>query len=76
MKNLIPGKVELAVLFVVALVCTAVVAVSPVFDLAMAVSAVPLFMTGSILGLRKNAKIAALRRAAVSAPRKMAEVAK
>lgn len=61
MMKLMPGKVELAVLLVAAVTCTVVVAVSPVFDLTMAGVAVPLFLVGGLLGLRRNARLAEAR---------------
>jgi hypothetical protein len=61
MKKVIPGRVELSVLFVLAMICTAVVACCSAVDVAMAGMSVPLFLTGALLGLRKNAKLQALR---------------
>jgi hypothetical protein len=61
MKHLMPGRVELAILLTAAVTCTLVVALSPVFDLTMAGVAVPLFLVSGLLGLRRNAKLAAIR---------------
>lgn len=61
MKHLMPGRVELAILFTAAVTCTLVVAFSPIFDLTMAGVAVPLFLMSGLLGLRRNAKLAAIR---------------
>lgn len=61
MKHLMPGRIELAILLTAAVTCTLVVAFSPVFDLTMAGVAVPLFLMSGLLGLRRNAKLAAIR---------------
>jgi hypothetical protein len=61
MKHLMPGRVELAILLTAAVTCTLVVALSPIFDLTMAGVAVPLFLVSGLLGLRRNAKLAAIR---------------
>lgn len=61
MKHLMPGRIELVILLTAAVTCTLVVAFSPVFDLTMAGVAVPLFLMSGLLGLRRNAKLAAIR---------------
>lgn len=54
MKRLIPGRVELGVLVLLSVVCTVVVVLSPKTDIALAGSAMPLFLTACIMGMRRN----------------------
>jgi hypothetical protein len=54
MKRYLPGRVELAMLAAMALVCTVVAGLIESRDVALAFLTVPVFFTASILGLRKN----------------------
>lgn len=61
MKNLLPGKIEWAILVIAAVTCTVVVAMSPVFDLTMAGVAVPLFLACALMGMRRNVRLAEIQ---------------
>ncbi len=54
MKNLLPDRVELALLAAMALVCTLIVSHRPAMDLWMAMLTVPLFVVSAVMGLRRN----------------------
>jgi hypothetical protein len=54
MKRYLPGRVELAMLATMALVCSVVAAMMDSRDVALALLTFPVFLTASILGLRKN----------------------
>lgn len=54
MKRLLPGRVELAVLTALALLCTLIAGLFEQRDAALALAAVPLFITAAVMGLRRN----------------------
>lgn len=54
MRRLIPSTQELAVFFVLALICAAVATQAHALDLAMAALAMPIFIACSILGMRRR----------------------
>jgi hypothetical protein len=61
MKNLLPGKNELVIFSVMALLCTAMVAISPKFDLGLAALSIPIFISAAVMGLRRNWRLAEIR---------------
>lgn len=60
MNRLRPGKTELFVMAVAALLCGAIVTLAGQTDLAMATLAVPLFFGAAMLGLWRSGKLAEL----------------
>lgn len=58
MKNLLPDRVELAVLGAMALICTLIVGHGPAMDLWTAMMTVPLFIASAVMGLRRNWRLA------------------
>jgi hypothetical protein len=58
MKHLLPGKIELAILFTLAIISTAIVAAAPKHDLGLAGAAIPLFIFAAVMGLRRNWRLA------------------
>ena len=53
MKRRLPSFEELSILATLSLICTAIVCVMPKADLALAVLAVPLFVTSAVMGMRR-----------------------
>lgn len=62
MKHLLPDRVELTVLTVMAVVCALVAGSAPQADLWLAVLSVPLFIAAAVMGLRRNWRTADARR--------------
>ena len=58
MKKLLPGRVELAIFTTLAILLAAIAWQSRKPDLVMAASAVPLFITCAVLGMRRNTALA------------------
>ncbi len=54
MKQLLPDRVELSILAVMALLCAGVVSEGVNPDYLLAVLAIPLFITSAVMGLRRN----------------------
>ena len=65
MKNLLPDRVELAMLGAMALAAALIVGNGPAVDLWTATLAVPLFIASAVMGLRRNWRLA---EAAAEAP--------
>ena len=61
MKNLLPGRIELAVFTTLAILLAAVSWQAPKTDLLMAFFAVPLFITAAVMGMRRNPAFAPVR---------------
>jgi len=53
MKDRLPGRIEIAVLLAVIVICAALVSVFPKVDLAMAAFSIPISIIAGLMGLRR-----------------------
>ena len=61
MKRLLPGRIELCLLAILAILATVVVGLLPVTDLAMAGLSIPLFIAAALIGLRRSPEFSSVR---------------
>ncbi len=57
MKRLLPGRTEFAILISMAFVCSAVVACSAKFDIALSLVSMPLFLCAALMGMKRNGQL-------------------
>ena len=57
MRRLLPGRVELLILVVMALACAAVSSMHLSPDVALSVGAMPLFVAACLMGMRRNGQL-------------------
>ena len=57
MKRLLPSRVELLILVVMALGCAALASASLSADAALSLGAMPLFVASCLLGMRRNGQL-------------------
>jgi hypothetical protein len=62
MRRLIPNRVELSILTIMALLCTLVADYTGEHDVALAGASVPLFITAAIMGMRRNDRLTERRK--------------
>ena len=57
MKRLLPGRVELMILFAMALFCATIASSTLTTDAALAVGSMPLFVASCLMGMRRNGQL-------------------
>ena len=61
MKRLLPGRVELGILFTLALVATLAASLMSRADVALFLVSMPLFFVAALMGLRRNGQLSGRR---------------
>ena len=57
MKHLLPGRTEFAILISLAIICSTIVAGSAKVDLALSLTAMPLFLCGALMGMKRSGQL-------------------
>jgi hypothetical protein len=57
MKRLLPGRVELMILFAMALFCALIASSTLTTDAALAIGSMPLFVASCLMGMRRNGQL-------------------